>query len=499
MESNTLKIFISYSREDSLFINELTAGLEACGFSILIDKEDIVFGEEWQKRLKNIIHSVDIVILIISSESVKSSHVIWELQEALKLNKRIIPIVFTEIKNIKIPTFISKLNYCFFTNKSFGEALKNLSITIKIDIEWVREHTRLNILAKNWLQKNKPDELLLRGQELENARIWRTSGSYSAPDLTDTQADFITKSTSAYENAKLIEKYKQRKSLITISIVAVTMTALALFGFWQWQQSLLANEKLNRNIENLTQKRQLRIGVTYKDRSSVELDSLWFSIAYKNQNSVVLVTSEDNSMGTGFIINGNALHPNWSEEPVLVTVNYVLGYLYSKPDEANVDDNLKKYSISFPSVRSISKQNFKLNKLLYLSRQKTGGIAVVELSQELIELINDQNHGSEINPIKNVVQENFIDDLPKIPTDYDKSNKLPDWDLSNKYALSYASLYGRQPSLLIMRIAGIDSKVPNFEEATITRQVYMPHTTAGGSSGAPIIDANSGNLIGIHN
>jgi hypothetical protein len=42
-----LKIFISYSRKDEDFAQELLAGLELAGFEPYLDKHDIAAGEDW--------------------------------------------------------------------------------------------------------------------------------------------------------------------------------------------------------------------------------------------------------------------------------------------------------------------------------------------------------------------------------------------------------------------------------------------------------------------
>lgn len=44
-ETGKLKVFLSYSRKDSAFAQELLAGLELLGFEAYLDKEDIAPGE----------------------------------------------------------------------------------------------------------------------------------------------------------------------------------------------------------------------------------------------------------------------------------------------------------------------------------------------------------------------------------------------------------------------------------------------------------------------
>ena len=49
--SEKLKVFISYSRKDSVaFADELVFGLELVGFAPFLDRHDIAAGEDWEAR-----------------------------------------------------------------------------------------------------------------------------------------------------------------------------------------------------------------------------------------------------------------------------------------------------------------------------------------------------------------------------------------------------------------------------------------------------------------
>ena len=49
-----LRVFISYSRDDLEFANQLDAALNACGFECFIDRHGISGGEDWKRRLGNL-------------------------------------------------------------------------------------------------------------------------------------------------------------------------------------------------------------------------------------------------------------------------------------------------------------------------------------------------------------------------------------------------------------------------------------------------------------
>src|SRR5262249_25450726 len=61
-DEGKLRVFISYSRDDLEFANQLDAALKACGFECSIDREGISGGEKWKQRLSNLISEADTVV-----------------------------------------------------------------------------------------------------------------------------------------------------------------------------------------------------------------------------------------------------------------------------------------------------------------------------------------------------------------------------------------------------------------------------------------------------
>ena len=65
-ECDRLKVFISYSRRDMPFADELLAVLQVCGFEPYLDRHDIAPGEAWEDRLDRLIHEADTVVFVVS-------------------------------------------------------------------------------------------------------------------------------------------------------------------------------------------------------------------------------------------------------------------------------------------------------------------------------------------------------------------------------------------------------------------------------------------------
>src|SRR6516162_2419787 len=110
-----LKVFISYSRKDSAeFADELLAGLEYGGFAPFLDRHDIAAGEDWEVRLGGLIEQSDTVVFVISPESVKSERCVWEVDKALGLSKRLLPVIYKSVPDSEIPVQLSKLQFVRF-------------------------------------------------------------------------------------------------------------------------------------------------------------------------------------------------------------------------------------------------------------------------------------------------------------------------------------------------------------------------------------------------
>src|SRR5262249_3350380 len=91
-DKGKLRVFISYSRDDLYFANQLDAALKAYGFECFIDREGISGGEEWKQRLGNLIRGADTVVFVLSPTSARSEICAWEVGEAARLGKRILPV-----------------------------------------------------------------------------------------------------------------------------------------------------------------------------------------------------------------------------------------------------------------------------------------------------------------------------------------------------------------------------------------------------------------------
>ena len=121
--------FISYSRIDKAFAGALKDRLEANGFEIHFDVDDILASEDWARRLADMIASANYFVFIISPHSCQSRECSAEINTAVALNKSIIPVALETTPHEMIPPAIAACQWIPVTDgdmSSCGEQLATL-------------------------------------------------------------------------------------------------------------------------------------------------------------------------------------------------------------------------------------------------------------------------------------------------------------------------------------------------------------------------------------
>src|SRR5262245_28439668 len=205
LDRGKLRVFISYSREDLYFAEQLNAALDACGFECFIDRHGISGGEDWKRRLGNLISEADTVVFVLSPASAHSDICAWEVEEAARLGKRILPVNCRPLEGASPPPRLRDLNYIFFyadpqlPGSGFGTGLASLIAALSTDFDWLREHTRYLQRATEWDRGGRPANRLLSGDEIAEAKAWAARRPQSAPEPTALHLDFIRASEQEAE------------------------------------------------------------------------------------------------------------------------------------------------------------------------------------------------------------------------------------------------------------------------------------------------------------
>ena len=223
-QNNKLKLFVSYSRRNSEIADTLVAALEQRGFEVMIDRRDLPFGEKWQSELVDFIRASDTVLWLISEHSVESKWCNWELDEVIKRNKRLVPVMVADTPRDQLPRQLGAI-HILPPHGEFDLArdLNVLVTTLETDHAWLKEHTRLADRAREWIANNNVGSLLLRGAALQGAERWERSQPATAPTPASEVLELILASRQA---ATRRQRYWVGGSLI-VSAGAVALASLA--------------------------------------------------------------------------------------------------------------------------------------------------------------------------------------------------------------------------------------------------------------------------------
>lgn len=118
------EFFISYSRKDKKFVHEIFVRLKQAGIDPWIDFEDLRAATYWRQEIAVGIQYCHNFIFCISPNSVASVECIRELEHALAMDKRIIPVIVQATPVHLIHEGLKEINWISF--EDFEEGFKQL-------------------------------------------------------------------------------------------------------------------------------------------------------------------------------------------------------------------------------------------------------------------------------------------------------------------------------------------------------------------------------------
>jgi len=121
-----MKLFISYAHVDKPIVKSwIVETLVAGGHDVWFDAQ-LIAGQNWESQLYNAIASSDALVYAISPESNASEWCLWELQQALALNKPIIPVLIQA--RTPMPSILDdlKLQFVDFSDGATADAVARL-------------------------------------------------------------------------------------------------------------------------------------------------------------------------------------------------------------------------------------------------------------------------------------------------------------------------------------------------------------------------------------
>jgi hypothetical protein len=214
--ASKLQVFISYSRDDLEFADQLEAALKLYGFSTTLDRHGISGGEDWRRRLGTLIREADTIIFVLSPSSTCSEICAWEVSEAANLGKRIIPVLCRPLEaGTSPPSELASLDYIYFypepksPGTGFGTGQVRLVTALNTDLDWLRQHTRLLLRASEWEAGGRQANRMLSGSDIPAAKAWIAARPKDAPEPTQLHLDYIR----ASEQWEAEQQNEQRRRL----------------------------------------------------------------------------------------------------------------------------------------------------------------------------------------------------------------------------------------------------------------------------------------------
>ncbi|MFN6029248.1 MAG: TIR domain-containing protein [Dolichospermum sp.] len=264
---NFYDAFISYGRPDSkAFAINLNEKLTAAGLNVWFDQNDIPPAVDYQKQIDDGIEKAHNFLFIIAPHSVNSPYCLKEIELAIKLNKRIIPLLHVEQISKEIwqqrnankteehwqedqqkglhsiypnmHPIISKINWIRFADNldDFSNYFNGLLTAINRHQDYVEQHTNFLVQALEWSRNQQQTNYFLVGEEREKAEKWlkQRFTEEQQPCLpTDLHCEFICESIKNSQNLLSqvflaaadkdeVIKQKIRKTLMRESITVWT-------------------------------------------------------------------------------------------------------------------------------------------------------------------------------------------------------------------------------------------------------------------------------------
>ena len=256
-DAKQANVFISYSRRNKEFVQELHGALEATDRQVWVDWENIPVAVDWWQEIQLGIELADTFVFILSPDSVASNVCSQEIEAALQHNKRLVPVVCQDVQPDQVHPELARLNWIFLRPQDdFQKGFKGLLEALDQDLDYVRTHTRLLVRALEWDRNDRDGSYLLRGADLERANRYLAQGKDQEPRPTALHHQYVITSAEAEAAVRDAELQKQRIAfaaqrrwlqLVTaVSILAVAMgiTSWGLYRQAQRAQKLAEQAEL---------------------------------------------------------------------------------------------------------------------------------------------------------------------------------------------------------------------------------------------------------------
>ncbi len=218
------QVFISYSRKDVSFAEQLVVDLEKAGLEVWRDVSSLGGGARWRKEIETAIRTSPIFIVVLSPDAVESEWVEREFLFASNLRRKIVPVM---CRPCELPLNYLDLNYIDMQDKNYQRGFTALLKALAVDSKTVplpdkKEEKISFVLKKNYVMALVGLLVLVFAAWLISP--WRAGKPEPTPTPTPTATSMPTSTLTPTEMATATEYPTSTQTILVVTSTEVSPT-----------------------------------------------------------------------------------------------------------------------------------------------------------------------------------------------------------------------------------------------------------------------------------
>ncbi len=194
-----LRVHVSCCVRDLAFVEKLVDSLRQTGdFEVTTSATQDASAGDPNVHAGKLIAEADTVLFVLSHAANSSRSFAWEVEQALGQSKRARSILCERMRKTEVIAALADTRrIAFYDHLSFADQLDGLVRFLKLDGDWLRQHTQLYARARRWEQAAAKTSELLSAQEIAAAKRWTLDRPENSARPTDLHLKFIEASEAA--------------------------------------------------------------------------------------------------------------------------------------------------------------------------------------------------------------------------------------------------------------------------------------------------------------
>lgn len=223
------KVFVSYSRKDTPFVEQLVADLRNAGLEVWYDVSNLRGGSRWRIEIEAALRNSEFVVVVLSPDSMISEWVEREFLFASNLERKIIPLMY---RPCELSLNYLDLNYIDVQGQKYRQGFAELLKVLAVD-PGIMPPPDTKMKITSFILKNKYAMagialVVLIFVALLNSPLFE---SRTEPTPTSTASSTPTETASAIptETATATEYFTSTPIIVVVTSTESTPTASPTF------------------------------------------------------------------------------------------------------------------------------------------------------------------------------------------------------------------------------------------------------------------------------